>query len=152
MSGFINAIIGSVTALLLLGIAVLLRKHYRRMPRFAPKWLPEVLLTSAIVLSLLAGVEMAYGGAGSWIVTALTWVKGMLGAAGPVVFALAGLALFIGVVLAIVGSAEEKVVTTAFLLPLVAATFSAGFFASLNAALAPPAQAIGAHIAGFLGV
>lgn len=152
MQGFLDSLIGSAGAVLLFGIAWLMRKHHRHMPRWAPSWLPEALLTGAIVLALLGGAEMAFAGAGSWVITALTWVKGLLGTAGPTIFALVALGILLIVVLAVIGDASEKAVTMAFVLPLVAATFSFGFFHSFDAHLAPMAQQLTAQISQALGV
>ena len=143
--------VGSAAVVLLAGIALLIRKHRTHLPRWASARRDWALLI-AILLMLLAGVEMAYVGPGSWIINALTWVRDHLGGIGPTVFALVALALLIKVAVAVLKQPDEKALWLAFALPLVFAMFSAGIFHDINNFLAPLAQQATAMISTQLGV
>ena len=143
--------VGSAAVVLLAGIALLIRRHRQHLPRWASARRDWALLI-AIILMLLAGVELAYVGPGSWIINALTWIEDHLGAIGPVVFALIALALLIKVLVAVLKQPDEKALWLAFFLPVVFAMFSAGVFHDINSYLAPLAQQATAMISAQLGV
>lgn len=155
IAGIVSVILGSAGAVLVAGLAYLAAKYCGHLPkkwRVGRRTVSDIVLALAIVAMLLAGVEMAYAGAGSWVVSILMWVRGLVGTAGGVIFALLTLGMMLAVMVHVLKKPGEKGLMTAFLLPLFMATFSYGLFHNINAFLAPYAVHLTSAATNALGV
>jgi hypothetical protein len=154
IAGIVSVLIGSAGAILLAGIAWLVARYCGHLP---PRWrvgrraVSDIVLALAIVAMLLAGTEMAFAGAGSWVVDVLMWVRGLLGTAGGTIFALITLGLLLALAVHVLKAPGEKGLMVAFLLPLFMATFAFGLFHNIDMFLAPYAEHATAAAANALG-
>lgn len=154
ISHFISVIIGSVGAILLAGVAYLAGKYSGHLPsrwRVGRRAVSDIVLALAILLMLLAGTEMAFAGAGSWVVDILMWVRHLFGTAGGTIFALVTLGALLTILVHLLKSPGEKGLGVAFVLPLLMATFAFGAFHNIDLFLAPYANDATAYAVNALG-
>lgn len=144
----ITAALGTGAALLLVGAGFVIAKFHHHTPgRNGPDW----ALTVAIALALLGGAEAAYAGLGSWVISLLDWARNAFGANGKVAITLLTCVLLLAVAVSVFKRPTKRALWAAFALPLVCASFSAGLFPHVNAALAPLAQHVTTALQSMLG-
>lgn len=146
----LTGLIGNGLAFLVAGVAVLIARFRRHAP--GGKAVDEVLLTASIVGMLLAGELARSTGIGSWTVSVIHAIEGLLGSSGPVLVALSTLGVLLLVGVAVFRTATERALILAFVLPFLLAMFGGGIFHSVDMTLQAPAQATAARIASGLGV
>lgn len=144
----LTGLIGTGGAVLLSGLALIIKKFRGHVPG---KHSDNLLLTAAIVLMALGGVLFAGVGIGQWLVSAIHYVEGFVGPVGAVVVALVVASLFLSVVAAIVFTAHEGALATAFMFPLLCSVPTHGIPAQIMALLRPPAQHVAALVAAKMG-
>jgi hypothetical protein len=133
----LTGLIGTGGAILLVGVALLIANHREHVPgRASGEW----LLTGAIVMMLLAGVEFTYVGVGHWVISLIHTVVGWVGHVGMVIVALIAAALLLKVLIAIFKTATDRALWLAFMFPVMCAVPSYGFFRQMAQFLRPPAQ------------
>jgi hypothetical protein len=144
----LTGLIGTGGAILLVGLALLIKKFRGHVPGQKSD---QVLLTVAVGLMLAAGVEFTFVGAGRWVISAIHAVEGWVGPVGAVIVALIVLFLFLAVIVAIFRTAHEGALTIAFLFPLMCAVPSHGYPAQVISALKPPVQQLTALLQAKMG-
>jgi hypothetical protein len=133
----LTGILGTGGAVLLAGIALLIKKFRHHIPGSKSD---EALLTVAIIVMVAAGVEFAAVGAGRWGVGIIHGVEGWVGPVGAVVIALIVFFMFVAVVVAIFRTSHEGALSIAFFFPLMCSVPTHGYPVQLINALKPPAQ------------
>ena len=148
--GILTIFVGTASALLLFGIAYLLRKHAQIAGN---RTAVEIIDLIAMAFALFAGVEFAIAGAGAVVAG---WIRGLLGLLpvsadfATVIIFLVTLSMVIAVVRAFMRKGKVGLGKT-FFVPVLLASFAAGtipamLFGLLTAPAAIVTTAIASHI------
>lgn len=112
----------------------------------------EVILTIAVILMLLAGVEAVTVGAGHYLVGLFSGFSSLAGDVGYVIIALIAVVMILEVVVGIFKKASPKAMWWALILPFFLALFSFGILAEILARLTMPAGTVSAYLMSALGI
>lgn len=147
--GVLAQAIGSGAALVMFGIAMLVKKYQQHLPDKAAAAHPWIT-RARTVLMFMGGSALTITIFGGWIADAVLWVVGFTGTWGPAVLKVVALSLLLAVAFGIY-RAWSHVAMAAALLPIVLAMFTSGFFHNLDSGISPKARDASTQISDWLG-
>lgn len=141
--------IGSGAALVMVGVAMLVKKYQQHLPDKAAAAHPWIT-RARLVLMFMGGAALTITVFGGWIADGVLWLVGFTGSWGPAALKVVALSLLLVVVFGLL-RAWSHAGMAAMLLPIVLAMFASGFFHNLDNSISPKARNGATQLSDWLG-
>lgn len=145
--------LGSGAALIVIGLVFLLMKFGHHLPSASHPWLHRLVIVGAFC----AGAVLVLTTVGSWLLHLLESIGGFAGGTAPgtgigwALVTYGALALFAGIVVALVWEPDPSIAYLAMVTPLMLALAPGGFAHEVYTFTSAPAQALVTQVAHWAG-